>query len=41
MKIVVIIMIIAWAFVVYGIVTAPTMDDNGNIIKKNKDDNIK
>lgn len=41
MKIVVIIMIIIWAFMVYSIVTAPTMDDNGNIIKRKKDDNIK
>jgi len=41
MKILAIIMTIVWAWMVYEIVTAPTMDDNGNIIKRKKDDNNK
>lgn len=39
MKVVVIIMIVTWAWIVFEIARAPLMDDNGNIIKKKKDDN--
>jgi|TARA_B110000459_G_C16415066_1_gene404831 hypothetical protein len=36
-----IIFAIAWVGIIYEIVNAPLVDDNYNIIKENKDDNIK
>jgi len=41
MKILALIMLAVWAWIVYEIATAPVMDDNGNIIKNKKDDNHK
>ena len=39
--IILIIFAIAWVGIIYEIVNAPLVDDNYNIIKENKDDNIK
>jgi hypothetical protein len=36
MKVIAIIMAVAWAWIVYQIATAPLMDDDGNIIKRKK-----
>ena len=39
--IVVLVFAITWIGIIYDIVNAPMVDDNYNIIKKNKNDNIK
>ena len=37
----VIVFVVIWVGIIYEIVNAPMVDDNYNIIKKNKNDNIK
>lgn len=39
--IILLIFAIAWVGIIYEIVNAPLVDDNYNIIKENKDGNIK